>query len=579
METLANLAKQNSAAAPPQNATPPTLSGPFGQQNANTGLPPHLMNQRPPYAAQPLPAAAPVSSQPLPYQMPLAPQQRQQPLPYSMPFASPAAVPTAPPSNNQLPPALAGLAGLISAASQQHPPPMQQQQPPPPQPQAPAPNVQQNLVLIQTLLSQGLSLEQITAILAQVGGGNVGAIPGATAPPSLVPSAIAAAAAAAAGGGAALASQWPPNGGADWNKNNAGPGYPGDGYGGRSPHGHNGRGRSRSRSPRRWDGHESPPRGGRRTSPGGRDRGRGREYRQRSPPGGGNGGRHGGNSPQDGSDGDLPAPGPGEKWVEHDPTLPPGTIRVLSRTLFVGGVTISESELRGIFARFGDVQTCIVNKEKRHAFIKMYTRRDAEAAKIGMEQGNRSDDTGLRTRWGVGFGPRDCSDYSKGVSIIPIAKLTEADRKWLLTAAWGGSGGQPIATGLVVEEPDIEIGAGVSSKAISRRMQTDRGGANGPRSTRREEELANANAVPINPHGPGAGGRRGGGRGRNGGGSGVAGVGRGGGGGDGAGDELNYSESSSGDNNGSANGGFPYGLAMGANGMPAFASGYTFPAP
>lgn len=34
----------------------------------------------------------------------------------------------------------------------------------------------------------------------------------------------------------------------------------------------------------------------------------------------------------------------------------------------------------------------------------------------------------------------------------------------MLTAEYGGSGGKPIETGLVVEEPDIEIGAGVSSK-------------------------------------------------------------------------------------------------------------------
>lgn len=71
-----------------------------------------------------------------------------------------------------------------------------------------------------------------------------------------------------------------------------------------------------------------------------------------------------------------------------------------------------------------------------------------------------------------------------GISIIPIDKLTEADRKWMLSAEYGGSGGHPIQTGLVVEEPDIEIGQGVSSKAISRRMQTDTGGKNGPKSGR-----------------------------------------------------------------------------------------------
>lgn len=90
----------------------------------------------------------------------------------------------------------------------------------------------------------------------------------------------------------------------------------------------------------------------------------------------------------------------------------------------------------------------------------------------------------VQTRWGVGFGPRDCSDYQTGISVIPIDRLTDADRKWMLTAEYGGSGGKPIEEGLCVEEPDIEIGAGVSSKAISRRMQTDKSGSQGPRSTR-----------------------------------------------------------------------------------------------
>lgn len=58
----------------------------------------------------------------------------------------------------------------------------------------------------------------------------------------------------------------------------------------------------------------------------------------------------------------------------------------------------------------------------------------------------------------------------------------------MLTAPYGGSGGRPIESGLSVEEPDIEIGAGVSSKAISRRMQTDKGGSNGPKSTRSRDD-------------------------------------------------------------------------------------------
>jgi len=37
----------------------------------------------------------------------------------------------------------------------------------------------------------------------------------------------------------------------------------------------------------------------------------------------------------------------------------------------------------------------------------------------------------------------------------------------MLTAEYGGTGGKPIEGGMVVEEPDIEIGAGVSSKGTS----------------------------------------------------------------------------------------------------------------
>lgn len=36
----------------------------------------------------------------------------------------------------------------------------------------------------------------------------------------------------------------------------------------------------------------------------------------------------------------------------------------------------------------------------------------------------------------------------------------------MLGAEYGGTGGKPIQQGMVVEEPDIEIGAGVSSKGM-----------------------------------------------------------------------------------------------------------------
>lgn len=278
-------------------------------------------------------------------------------------------------------------------------------------------------------------------------------------------------------------------------------------------------------------GHESPNRGR-------HDDRRGGDYRQRSP--------HGrrGRSPSPPHDHSQ-----GEKWIEYDPTLPSGHIKVYSRTLFVGGVNCPESELRNIFSRFGTVQTCIVNKEKRHAFVKMLTRRDAESAKEGTEE-SRNQTLLLRTRWGVGFGPRDCSDYSTGISIIPIHKLTEADRKWMLTAPFGGSGGRPIETGLCVEEPDIEIGAGVSSKAISRRMQTDKGGSNGPKSTRnRDDDLTRWRRSRDNGSQNGAHHRR---------------------------DDRRDGPR---DNHQGMSNGFPFGIGTLPNGMPNFPAGFAFPDP
>ncbi|KAF2478656.1 hypothetical protein BDY17DRAFT_328184 [Neohortaea acidophila] len=170
------------------------------------------------------------------------------------------------------------------------------------------------------------------------------------------------------------------------------------------------------------------------------------------------------------------------KYIAIDNNLPRDSIKVLSRTLFVGGANGSQQEIQSLFERFGRVQTCIANRDKRHAFVKMTTRAHAVNAKSSMERLQASNDRetmaiARQTKWGVGFGPRECCDYGRGESIIPIGKLTDADMKWLLTAEYGGTGGQKVEAGMVLEEPDIEIGAGVSSKAMSRRVMPDASGA------------------------------------------------------------------------------------------------------
>lgn len=180
------------------------------------------------------------------------------------------------------------------------------------------------------------------------------------------------------------------------------------------------------------------------------------------------------------------------KYITFDSSLPHDSIKVLSRTLFVGGANGTQAEIQELFQRLGRVQSCIANREKRHAFVKMTTRRDALDAKATMERLQTANDAEImrvarQTKWGVGFGPRECCNYPNGESIIPIHKLTDADMKWLLTAEYGGTGGRKVEGGMVLEEPDIEIGAGVSSKAMSKRVLPEQGQPNSNKRQHREE--------------------------------------------------------------------------------------------
>ncbi|KAG5440400.1 hypothetical protein PCK2_000533 [Pneumocystis canis] len=137
--------------------------------------------------------------------------------------------------------------------------------------------------------------------------------------------------------------------------------------------------------------------------------------------------------------------------------------------------SISQEKLQNMFSYYGDVQSCILNYAARHAFIKMYRRKDAEAARAGLETYVYGDTIiRVRTKWGVGFGPRDCSNYTTGVSVIPIRRLTEVDRRWCIYAEWGGTGGLPLQGGFVMEEPDIEVGTVINSKATNKRSSQNR---------------------------------------------------------------------------------------------------------
>lgn len=357
MEALANIARQNATTAQSNTGIPgpvptPTPAYPLPSAYSNIAAPvTSVTPQQPglPFLPTAPPAATPVNMSQMPqmpqmqYQFP--PQQAQQP--QAAALAQALSMATGFP-NNAVPPSMTHL----------------------------DPKVQQQLVLVQTLAAQGLTYDKIASVMAVMGlhPAAAAAPPASIPPPQQMPQPT-----------SSYAAPWeaPKHDESRDNRNAYRDPL-------RSP---KARGRSRSRSPARgWEpqnrdrgynnnfGHDSPQ-GGRGGRGGHDDRGRD-NYRQRSPA------RGRGFTPEE-------EPEPQDKWVEYDTSLPNGTIKVFSRTLFVGGVTCSEAELRAIFAQHGKVQTCIVNKDKRHAFVKMYWRKDALRAKEAMEN-HRSLELPLR---------------------------------------------------------------------------------------------------------------------------------------------------------------------------------------
>ncbi|KAI9356269.1 hypothetical protein DFJ73DRAFT_240482, partial [Zopfochytrium polystomum] len=150
-----------------------------------------------------------------------------------------------------------------------------------------------------------------------------------------------------------------------------------------------------------------------------------------------------------------PPPGPDWKRAVKDPSVPEGSMRILSRTVYVGGVQewMTKDKLVGLFQGLR-VESCFVNHPKFNAFIKMYTREEAEAA-VQSLQGAMIDDMSVKISWGCGFGPKDHFDYMTGSIELTIDGMSENEKRWLSTSPRGGG---PIEGGTVVEEPFVEGG-------------------------------------------------------------------------------------------------------------------------
>ena len=197
-------------------------------------------------------------------------------------------------------------------------------------------------------------------------------------------------------------------------------------------------------------------------------------------------------------------------------------------------VSCTQPVLKQIFSEYGRVQSCIVSSVKHHAFVKMSSRRDAVAAKEGLDaKGGKALRGYMRsvsllythprktevakspqTQWGIGFGARDYCDVATGVSVIPLDKLRSIDLKCLRDGGNGGTRGKPVVSKMVVVEPDFEPVMSISSMSQSRRSSSDasegqigvnQGRDNGGREHRhgghyvQGPSLTTVNTIPLPP--------------------------------------------------------------------------------
>ncbi|KAI9261486.1 hypothetical protein BDA99DRAFT_511486 [Phascolomyces articulosus] len=149
----------------------------------------------------------------------------------------------------------------------------------------------------------------------------------------------------------------------------------------------------------------------------------------------------------------LPGPIP-------DPTLPKGSIRVVTRTLFVGPLPgwFVKEDVADIFEKYGELHSIIMSKKTKtrtNAFLKYTNRSSLEAAKLDTTE-LTIENIQVKVNYGFGFGPRKLFDYEQGVSIIPLNELSEDEKSSLVTAPIGGFQGLPVHDQMTIEEPEVE---------------------------------------------------------------------------------------------------------------------------
>ncbi|XBW37316.1 hypothetical protein QEN19_002898 [Hanseniaspora menglaensis] len=188
------------------------------------------------------------------------------------------------------------------------------------------------------------------------------------------------------------------------------------------------------------------------------------------------------------------------KPVLHDSTCPMNSVKVMSRTLFIGGINSRDTkkELVNRLKAYGEIQTCFLNNKKGHGFVKAYSRAEAENIIKTFNVLSSQDQHELRVRWALGFGPRAYFNFDTGISTVPLYVVTDSEKEWAKLSEWGGTNGKEMVSGMLFEEPDYNPNE--TSKINNKRLDFQAHGniSNKPLSQRKATELARTNPEVLN---------------------------------------------------------------------------------
>ncbi|KNE70679.1 hypothetical protein AMAG_20309 [Allomyces macrogynus ATCC 38327] len=146
------------------------------------------------------------------------------------------------------------------------------------------------------------------------------------------------------------------------------------------------------------------------------------------------------------------------EWVQVEGGCGPNQIKVLSRTLYIGGVTheVTKETLQELFSPFGHLDSVMVNPARGHAFVKFRTRAQANAARRALDHRATLGSSTLHVKWGSGFGPKPLFDKTAGFIIADLDRdLTPNDHRALVSSKAGGIRTGGLRGGITIEEPDV----------------------------------------------------------------------------------------------------------------------------